>query len=59
MMFPPKKAKVLISFHFDLNVFSKWPCSVASIQYGVEIAYGSIEWVLFCIFSLVLLRPRP
>ncbi|KAK0456192.1 Spc7 kinetochore protein-domain-containing protein [Armillaria borealis] len=43
MMFPPKKAKVLISFHFDLDVFSKWPCSVASIQYGVEIAYGSID----------------
>ncbi|KAK0465441.1 Spc7 kinetochore protein-domain-containing protein [Desarmillaria tabescens] len=43
MMFPPKKAKVLVSFHFDLGVFSKWPCSVASIQYGVEVAYGSVD----------------
>lgn len=43
MMFPSKKAKVLISFHFDLDVFSKWPCSVAYIQYGVEVAYGSID----------------
>lgn len=43
MMFPPKKAKVLVSFHFDLGVFSKWPCSVASVQYGVEVAYGSID----------------
>ncbi|KAK0208620.1 Spc7 kinetochore protein-domain-containing protein [Desarmillaria ectypa] len=43
MMFPPKKAKVLISFHFNLGVFSKWPCSVASIRYGVDVAYGSID----------------
>ncbi|KAK0481852.1 Spc7 kinetochore protein-domain-containing protein [Armillaria novae-zelandiae] len=43
MMFPSKKAKVLISFHFDFGVFSKWPCSVAYIQYGVEVAYGSID----------------
>lgn len=45
LMFPDKKAKAVVSFHFDCDTFSRWPSSVQSLCYEVGVAYGDIECV--------------
>lgn len=43
MMLPEKKAKAVVSFNFDCDTFSRWPCSLRSLRYDVDVAYGDLE----------------
>lgn len=43
VVFPSHKAKALISFILDMEIFPSWPMSVASMKCEVEVEYGDIE----------------
>ncbi|KAE9409333.1 hypothetical protein BT96DRAFT_589066 [Gymnopus androsaceus JB14] len=43
ILFPAKKAKAYVSFVFDSDTFSRWPLSVNSLRWEVQIGYGSIN----------------
>ena len=54
-MFPKIKGKALVSFIFNLQAFSGWPLSIDSLDCEVQVAYGPLEYVLFCLLSDILL----
>jgi len=42
-MIPFKKAKVLVTFNFTLDVFSRWPLSIGLLTCDVQVAYGPVR----------------
>jgi len=43
VLFPSHKAKSLISFIFNIPIFSSWPLLINSMACDVKVAYGSID----------------
>ncbi|KZT23850.1 hypothetical protein NEOLEDRAFT_1179833 [Neolentinus lepideus HHB14362 ss-1] len=43
ILYPGKRAKVLVKFMLDVDAFASWPKSIASLRCDVEVVYGSIE----------------
>jgi len=43
VMIPFKKAKVLVTFNFTPDVFSRWPLSIGLLTCDVQVAYGPVR----------------
>jgi len=43
ILYPGKRAKVLVKFMLDVDAFASWPNSIAALRCDVEVVYGSIE----------------
>ncbi|KAJ3825277.1 Spc7 kinetochore protein-domain-containing protein [Lentinula raphanica] len=43
VLFPTKKAKAYVSFVFDTDSFSRWPASIRSLRWEVEVCYGKLD----------------
>ncbi|KAF5375271.1 hypothetical protein D9758_000082 [Tetrapyrgos nigripes] len=41
LLFPSRKSKVIVSFVFNRDAYSRWPVSIKSMRYEVAVAYGS------------------
>jgi hypothetical protein len=42
IMFHAYESKAVVSFRFDYETFSRWPVSIQSIQYSIDVAYGNL-----------------
>ena len=52
IIFPNVKAKAFVSFKLDLDTFSSWPMSIRATKCEAEAAYGPIERVFTCYYSM-------
>ncbi|KAH9949433.1 Spc7 kinetochore protein-domain-containing protein [Amylocystis lapponica] len=43
VLFPSAKGKAYISFILDSQTYSRWPTSIGSLKWDVEVAYGHLQ----------------
>ncbi|KIY67492.1 hypothetical protein CYLTODRAFT_353026 [Cylindrobasidium torrendii FP15055 ss-10] len=43
ILYPVLKSRVAVEFVFDPQTFSRWPCSVRSLQFDVKVAFGKAD----------------